>query len=173
MRLPRIVQSVWDKLSPGQQRFVRFGFVGATGAIVNFAFMALGMWLFSGFTEEPRELAASILGVAVSVVTNFILNDAGTWGDRAKDAGRRATAKRFSAYAVGAALGLGLQVGIAATIRLTLDWNPYIAQAIGIGFGTIVNYVINNRVVFKDKHESPPTSGSEERGREPRGVIEP
>jgi len=167
------MQAVWEKLSPGQQRFVRFGFVGASGAMVNFAFMALGLWLFSGLGEHPRELAASALGTTISVVTNFFLNDIWTWGDRPKDAGRRATAKRFSAYAVGAALGLGLQIGIAAAIRLGLDWNAYLAQAIGIGFGTIVNYVINNRVVFKDKHESPSEVDGEERGRKPRGVIEP
>jgi len=118
---------------------------------VNFAFMALGLWMFGGLEESVRELCASALGTIVSVGTNFLLNDAWTWGDRKKGVGRKDTALRFGAFAVGQGIGVALQIGIAAFFRVSLDWNAYLAQAIGIGVGTIVNYFINNRLVFKDK----------------------
>ncbi|MCC6621880.1 MAG: GtrA family protein [Deltaproteobacteria bacterium] len=150
-RLPRFITSVWERLSADQQRFVRFGVVGASGVVVNFAFMALGLLIFGGLEPGVRDLCASALGTVVSVGTNFILNDAWTWGDRKKGVGRRDTAMRFGAFAVGQGMGVALQIGIAAFFRSTLEWNAFLAQAIGIGVGTIVNYIINNRLVFKDK----------------------
>jgi len=150
-RLPRFISSVWERLSSDQQRFVRFGVVGASGVAVNFAFMALGLVLFGGLEANVRDFAASALGTVVSVLTNFVLNDAWTWGDRKKGVGRRDTALRFGAFAVGQGLGVALQIGVATLFRSSLDWNAFLAQAIGIGVGTIVNYIINNRLVFKDK----------------------
>lgn len=150
-RMPRFMSTLWDKLSADQQRFVRFGIVGASGVIVNFAFMALGLVMFAGLETSVRDLLASALGTVVSVVTNFFLNDAWTWGDRKKGVGRRDAAMRFGAFAVGQGIGVALQIGIAAFFRSTLEWNAFLAQAIGIGVGTIVNYIINNRLVFKDR----------------------
>jgi putative flippase GtrA len=148
-----LVASLWDKLSPERQRFVRFAVVGVSGVFVNFAFMALGMALFGamGLEESLRKFLASALGTVVSVATNFVLNDLWTWGDRQKGSGRKETAMRFGAYAVGAGIGIALQIGIATLFRQSFGWNAYLAQAIGIGAGMAVNYVINNRLVFKDK----------------------
>lgn len=164
----RLVTTLWDKLSPERQRFVRFGVVGASGVLVNFAFMALGMVIFASLEDSLRAFLAAALGTVVSVVTNFFLNDMWTWGDRQKGQGKRQAALRFSAYAVGAGIGIALQIGIATLFRHTLGWNAYLAQAIGIGVGMVVNYVINNRLVFKDKAPSQPLGNGGESGATPR-----
>ncbi|MFO0746337.1 MAG: GtrA family protein [Myxococcota bacterium] len=170
MRPFRLVSSLWDKLSPERQRFVRFAVVGASGVLVNFAFMALGMAIFSALDDHLRNFVAAALGTVVSVVTNFFLNDAWTWGDRQKGVGKRQAAIRFSAYAVGAGIGIALQIGIATIFRQTLGWNAYLAQAIGIGVGMVVNYIINNRLVFKDKAKPGTSETSGQSGSEPREI---
>lgn len=143
--------ALWDKLPPERQRFARFAVVGASGVFVNFAFLTLGLWIFAGLDDNPREAAASALGIAVSIASNFFLNDVWTWGDRKKGARRRDYAMRLSTYAVGAGIAAAIQFGVAALFRSAFGAHVYLAQAAGIAVGTIVNYVINNRVVFKDK----------------------
>jgi dolichol-phosphate mannosyltransferase len=141
----------WERQPPERQRFLRFAVVGGSGVVVNFAFLALGLWLFAGLDTGGREAAASALGIAVSIVSNFFLNDVWTWGDRKKGARKRDYAWRFSTYAVGAGIAAAIQFGVAALFRSAFGAHVYLAQAAGIAVGTIVNYVINNRVVFKDK----------------------
>lgn len=145
-----LVATQWGRLNPTQQRFVRFGVVGATGVVVNFTFMAVGLWLFSGLEQSLREAVASALGIAVSIVTNFLLNDMWTWGDRPKGARKRDWALRFTAYSVGAGIGAAAQFGAFVLLRSLFDLNIYVAQGVGILVGTAINFVINNRVVFKD-----------------------
>jgi dolichol-phosphate mannosyltransferase len=140
-----------ERLGQERQRFLRFAVVGASGVLVNFAFLALGLWFFSGLAGGPRETIASALGIVMSVLSNFLLNDAWTWGDRKKGTRKRDVAYRLSTYVIGAAIAAGLQFGIAALLRASFDAHVYLAQAAGIAVGTVVNYLISNHVVFKDK----------------------
>ncbi|HRE90248.1 MAG TPA: GtrA family protein [Myxococcota bacterium] len=143
--------ALWDRLPPERQRFLRFALVGASGVLVNFAFLTLGLWLFAALEPSGRDAAASALGIAVSILTNFLLNDVWTWGDRKKGPRKRDYAWRFSTYAIGAGIAAAIQFGVAALFRSAFGAHVYLAQAAGIAVGTIVNYVISNRVVFKDK----------------------
>mgnify|MGYP003889173931 CR=1 FL=1 len=36
-------------------------------------------------------------------------------------------------------------------LRFALEMNLYLAQAVGIGLGTVVNYVVNNLWTFRDR----------------------
>jgi len=141
---------LWDRQPPERQRFLRFAVVGASGVIINFAFLTLGLWAFSSFGDSC-EAAASGLGIIASVFTNFLLNDVWTWGDRKKGTRKRDVAWRFSTYAVGAGIAAALQFGIAALFRSIFGAHVYLAQGAGIAVGTVVNYLISNHVVFKDK----------------------
>lgn len=139
------------QLTPERRRFLRFAIVGASGVVVNLAFVALGLWLFAGVAEETRDHLASALGIAVSVLTNFALNDAWTWGDRKKGKRRRDFAARMGAYYLAAGVAAGLQYGVAALLRAGLDANIYLAQLAGIALATAVQYFFNNVFVFRDQ----------------------
>jgi dolichol-phosphate mannosyltransferase len=145
------LDAFWRRLGPERQRFLRFAVVGASGVVVNFAFMALGLWLFAGLEAGTREALASALGIAVSVFSNFLLNDAWTWGDRGKGPRKRDWLLRLSAYSVGAGIGATAQFGTFLALRGAFDLHVYLSQGAGILVGTALNYVINNRLVFKDK----------------------
>jgi len=142
---------LWERQPAERQRFLRFAVVGASGVLINFAFLTLGLWAFASLGPASCEAAASALGILVSIFTNFLLNDVWTWGDRKKGTRKRDVAWRFSTYAVGAGIAAALQFGIAALFRSALGAHVYLAQAAGIAVGTVVNYLISNLVVFKDK----------------------
>jgi len=145
-----VIRALWERVPPERQRFVRFAVVGASGVVVNLGFMALGRFIFTPFAGDVREFLASALGILVSIFTNFILNDLWTWGDRPKGARRRDFAARLAAYYVGAGVAAALQFGAFALLYSGFGFHPILAQLAGIALGMVVNYVINNRVVFKD-----------------------
>ena len=53
---------LWERQPPERQRFLRFAVVGASGVLINFAFLTLGLWAFSSLGEHT-EAAASALGI--------------------------------------------------------------------------------------------------------------
>jgi putative flippase GtrA len=135
------------------KRLLQFGAVGASGVLVNMAGVWLGLRLFEPFPADARDALSSALGIAISILTNFLLNDLWTWGDREKGSRRRDWLKRLASYyVVSAAAGL-LQFGTAMGLRLALELNLYLAQAVGIGLGTVVNYVVNNLWTFRDQRD--------------------
>ncbi|TNF23193.1 MAG: GtrA family protein [Deltaproteobacteria bacterium] len=148
-----MIRALWDRVPPERQRFLRFAVVGVSGVAVNLGVMALARAAFADLAPDPREFIASALGIIVSIFTNFILNDVWTWGDRRKGSRRRDFALRMFAYYVGAGIAAGLQFGTFALLYGAFALNPYLAQLTGIALGMVVNYVINNRVVFRDKKE--------------------
>jgi putative flippase GtrA len=77
------------RLTLEQRRFVKFCVVGASGVVVNLAFVWLGQSLFSELEPKQRDLVASLLGILVSVFGNFLLNNQWTWRDRTKGADPR------------------------------------------------------------------------------------
>ncbi len=148
-----MIGALWERIPPEKQRFLRFAVVGVSGIAVNLGVMAVARVLLADLEPDPREFLASALGIIVSIFTNFILNDVWTWGDRSKGPRRRDFALRLFAYYVGAAVAAALQFGTFALLYSGFGLNPFAAQLAGIGLGMVVNYVINNRVVFRDKKE--------------------
>ena len=130
------------------RRLLQFGAVGFSGVLVNLAFVWAGQALFAAAAPDLRDALSSALGIVVSVLTNFLLNDLWTWRDRDKGGSWLARLARYGL--VSAAAGV-LQFGCAMGLRLLLDANLYLAQAAGIGLGTAVNYVINNLWTFRDR----------------------
>lgn len=152
-----MILGLWERVPAERQRFVRFAIVGATGVVVNLAFMALGRELFAALPEAQRNFAASALGLVVSIFSNFLLNSVWTFGDRKRGGRRREIAARVVAYYLGSAVGAGISYGTFALVYVGARLGPgdvmgiYGAQLLGIALGTVVNYVINNKVVFRDR----------------------
>lgn len=146
-----MIRALWERVPPERQRFVRFAVVGASGVAVNLGVMALGRVIFTPLAGDVREFLASALGILVSILTNFLLNDVWTWGDRPKGPRRRDFAARLLAYYLGAGVAAALQFGTFALLFSAFGLYPFLAQLAGIALGMVVNYGINNRVVFKDR----------------------
>ena len=101
-----------------------------------------------------RAQLAFLIGILVSIFTNFLLNDFWTWGDRPKG-GRFHWFKRLGLYYVFAAIAAIVQFVVASGLHVWfLDWPFVMANLIGIGMGVLINYEVNNRFTFKPKRES-------------------
>lgn len=138
-----------ERLAPEQRRFVKFCVVGASGVVVNLAFVWIGQIAASGLEPAQRDLVASLLGILVSVFGNFLLNNLWTWGDRTQGADRRDFWPRVLRYYVASAAAIAIQFFTAQAMLHGLDWNIFVGQTVGILLGTAVNYIANNAWTFR------------------------
>jgi putative flippase GtrA len=164
-----IIDAVRARTTPEQRRIIKFGVVGGSGVVVNLAFVWVGRSYATGWEPEARDAFASALGILVSILGNFLLNDLWTWADRAKGARKRDLLTRALSYYVVSATAVLIQYGVAMGLRLWLGWLIYWAQAVGILLGTGVNYVANNRWTFRDQDAGGATTGKESSGASSEG----
>jgi dolichol-phosphate mannosyltransferase len=151
-------------------RFLRFAAVGGSGVVVNFAVVWLAeMALRASLdpvefpllgTVDAVSLFALIAGILVSIFTNFLINDAWTWGDRSKTSAWLARCRDFY---VTNGLAAGLQLAVAWTlvnfavfhiVVFGLDltsWSVRLASLSAIAIATPLNYVVNNVWTFRDR----------------------
>jgi putative flippase GtrA len=121
------------------ERFLKFAAVGGSGIVVNLGFYAL-LTRVLGLNDQTHErLAAYALSVEISIVTNFLMNDAWTFRDRRADAPSfPARALRFHLVC---GLGFGINWGTFALLNLALPGFtahpvPLVADLPGLGFVT-------------------------------------
>jgi dolichol-phosphate mannosyltransferase len=135
------------EIAAQHQRFVKFCVVGASGVPVNLLFTWLGYRvLFAALDVELRNAGSFLLGIAVSIFTNFLLNDLWTWGDC--DKRRRRFWQRLLRFYLVCSSASGLQFGMAMMLSLWLGMHYLVAQLLGIALATLVNYLVNNFWTF-------------------------
>jgi len=146
------------------KRLIKFGLVGVSGVFVNLVVFEL-LFRLASF---PFSLA-NAGGIALSVFTNFLLNDAWTWGDRKKGARRRDWLRRVSKYYISAAAAAGVQLTIAWAVNRalhtpiqldiptifsasaeTIDIAPTLAVLCGIVVGMGINFLAGHLWAFRD-----------------------
>lgn len=137
-------------LSKEQRRFIKFCVVGTSGIPVNLlCTWAAYHWFFFSLDEAGRKGAAYLFGIAVSIFTNFLLNDIWTWRDREK-AAKGFFGRMLRFYLVSSAAS-GIQFGTAMGLTLGLDLHYLLAQLVGIALATAINFVVNNIWTFRGK----------------------
>jgi len=138
-------------LSREQRRFLKFCFVGASGVPVNLACTWVGYHLlFSPLGEDWRKASSFLFGIAISIFTNFLLNDIWTWRDRPKT-GAWGLFGRLARFYLVSSVAACLQFGTAMALSLWLGFHFLMAQLFGIALATAVNFVVNNVWTFRDK----------------------
>lgn len=138
-----------------QRRFIKFAIVGGSGVFVN-----LGVVAFAG-TVGSTDTVAILAGIIVSIFTNFLINDGWTWRDREKR-GLQHWFRRLGLFYVANGLGAAIQFGVSLSVYHALPFDsvywgigpdtyaPLLAALVGIGVATPVNFVLNNKVTFRD-----------------------
>ena len=123
-------------LTSDYKRIFKFGLIGLSGVVVNNGLL----WLLVKLNLLPFYLC-SFIAIEISIITNFLLNDAWTWADRRQ--GHKL--QRLFKYNLSTAFS---SVFINITILLFLkEWlgMPYLlANLIGIGCGMLFNFFINH-----------------------------
>lgn len=146
------------------KRLVKFGLVGVSGVLVNVVVFEV-LFRFGGLVFS----VANAGGIALSVFSNFLLNDAWTWGDRQKGVRRRDWFARMGKYYISASIAAGVQLAVAwaanhyllPPIHLNLpalfdapahgvDISPTLAVLSGIVVGMGINFVAGHLWAFRD-----------------------
>jgi putative flippase GtrA len=145
------------------RRFLLFCLVGASGVIVNLAVFEGGLRLLDVVQTAWRVNLAALAGWAVSVATNFLLNERVTFADTAAT-WHSSRLQRLARYYAAAATGLVVQLAVLNALLWLLERAPVphltafawvLAERVrasnlaGIGIGTIANYLMARRWVFR------------------------
>ena len=148
-----------------QARLFRFGLVGMTGVGVNLA----GLWLLAGVLGV-RDVVASASAIEVSIVWNFVLNDAFTYRDR-NAAARAGRAERLVRYNLVSLVGLAIQLGtfvivrgalLHALHREALGVLRYPVQSLGIVLATAWNFTGHLHFTWRQATRRPARATVEE-----------
>lgn len=138
-------------------RFLKFCLVGGSGVIVNLGFVWLANEvLFAAMAEWWRTSLAYLVGIVVSIFTNFLLNDFWTWKDRRGKGGSaflRRLVKYYAVSALAALLQYATSLGATALVAVLFYgstgavvaiWWKWLAVLCGVAVGTLVNFVVNH-----------------------------
>lgn len=135
---------------PSAGRFWKFALVGTSGVLVN---MITLITLVEYFNANPT--VAWMVAVGLSILSNFLLNNAFTWRDIRHSSRIHFLLRGALAYPV-AIVALGANFAVYyPLIKYVSDDFPYyaIAAFLGIIAGTSTNFVLSSRFVFR--HHAP------------------
>jgi dolichol-phosphate mannosyltransferase len=127
-------------------RFFKFCVVGATGVVVDMAILYL--------LSDPSTLGlgltrSKLIAAEIAIVSNFLLNDAWTFGDLTRRAqGARPKLRRFLGFNAICAAGLLLNVLVLNLLFNVVGLDRYLSNAIAIVAVTGWNYWLNRKLNF-------------------------
>jgi len=123
----------------------RFYTVGASGFIVNYMISLL----FAGGISDLWYLHANVIGIAVSISTNFILNKTWTFGDR--DFRIKKTIYQYGKFAMFSSLGALIQLGVVYFLVDSNEVSYPLALILAVITAAFGNFVLNKKWTFKEK----------------------
>src|SRR5215216_3389579 len=131
---------------PSAGRFWKFALVGASGVLVNMATLVILAEYF-----HAHKVIAWMFAVGVSILSNFLLNNAFTWRDVRHSSRIHFLLRGALAYPV-AIMGIGANFAVwYPLVKYVSDDFPYYAlfNLLGIVAGTSVNFILSSQLVFR------------------------
>src|SRR5918997_309607 len=137
---------------PSAGRFWKFAMVGASGVLVNnLTLITLAEYF------DANKVIAWMFAVGLSILSNFLLNNAFTWRDVRHSSRIHFLLRGALAYPV-AIMGIGANFAVYyPLLKYVSEAFPYyvLFNLLGIAAGTSVNFILSSRLVFRP---SPPQS---------------
>lgn len=118
-------------------RFCKFCLVGGSGIFVNMGLL----WLLTEFAGLYYLISAAI-GIEMSIVSNFLLNDLFTFPDR-RSRGLKNLLKRWLKFNLVSLAGLGINMTVLWFLTSVLGLYYLISNLFGIAAATLWNYFAN------------------------------
>ncbi|MGI8649641.1 MAG: GtrA family protein, partial [Rubrobacter sp.] len=131
---------------PAAGRFWKFALVGGSGVLVNTFILIVLAEFF-----DASKVIAWMFGVGVSILTNFLLNNAFTWRDVRHANPIHFLLRGALAYPV-AVIGIGANFAVYyPLLKYVTDAFPYyvIFNFLGIMAATSVNFILSSKFVFR------------------------
>jgi dolichol-phosphate mannosyltransferase len=131
---------------PSAGRFWKFALVGASGVLVNMVTLIVLAEYF-----HAHKVIAWMFAVGLSILSNFLLNNAFTWRDIRHSSRIHFLLRGALAYPV-AVMGIGANFAVwYPLVKYVSDAFPYYAlfNLLGIVAGTSVNFILSSWLVFR------------------------
>ena len=165
--LTHILSLFWYVPSAG--RFWKFALVGASGVLVNMVTLIVLAEYF-----HAHKVIAWMFAVGLSILSNFLLNNAFTWRDIRHSSRIHFLLRGALAYPV-AIIAIGANFAVYyPLLKYVSEAFPYyvIFNFLGILAGTSVNFILSSRLIFRPSipntldPDAPPNKIAEEVRRE-------
>src|ERR687894_2569054 len=131
---------------PSAGRFWKFALVGASGVLVNMITLIVLAEYF-----HAHKVIAWMFAVGLSILSNFLLNNAFTWRDIRHSSRIHFFLRGALAYPV-AVMGIGANFAVwYPLVKYVSDDFPYYAifNLLGIVAGTSVNFILSSKLIFR------------------------
>jgi len=123
----------------------RFYTVGASGLLINYFVSVL---LYNSSVASLGYIQATIGGIIVSNISNFLLNKAWTFEDR--DFSPRKTLRQYGLFAAITSGGAGIQLGV-LHLLLQSGFSYELSLILAVGIASISNFLLNKKLTFREK----------------------
>lgn len=124
-------------------RFVKFGVVGGSGVVVNMFLL----WFCKEQLNLPLTIS-SLIAIAASIFTNFILNNYWTWKENS-ETNKYSFINRLWRYYLSASVAAVVNYVTLILLSEYVGIHYLISNLIGIGLGTVINFGLGEFWVFK------------------------
>ena len=135
-------------------RYAKFAGTSAVGSVVD----TLVLWLLSDFLFTKGYWGEYIISPFISfqcaLAVNFTISYFYVWKDRTRkrpDASVRRFFKLFGAYDISASVVFLFRLGVLLLIERFTGWDVVICNLIAMCFSGIINFTVNNLLIFKKK----------------------
>ena len=135
-------------------RYAKFAGTSAVGSVVD----TLVLWLLSDlvFTKGywGEYIISPFISFQCAVAVNFTISYFYVWKDRTRkrpDASVRRYFKLFGGYNLSTSAVFLFRLGVLLLIERFAGWDVVICNLIAMCFSGIINFTINNLVIFKKK----------------------
>jgi dolichol-phosphate mannosyltransferase len=123
----------------------RFYTVGASGLLINYLVSVL---LFNSSIASMGYIQATIGGIIVSNISNFLLNKVWTFEDR--DFTLRKTLRQYGLFAAITSGGAGIQLGI-LHVLLQSGFSYEASLLVAVAIASVSNFLLNKKLTFGEK----------------------
>ena len=135
-------------------RYAKFAGTSAVGSVVD----TLVLWLLSDlvFTKGywGEYIISPLISFQCAVAVNFTISYFYVWKDRTRkrpDASVRRFFRLFGGYNLSTSAVFLFRLGVLLLIERFTGWDVVICNLIAMCFSGIINFIINNLLIFKKK----------------------
>ena len=135
-------------------RYAKFAGTSAVGSVVD----TLVLWLLSDivFTKGywGEYIISPFISFQCAVAVNFTISYFYVWKDRTRkrpDASVRRFFRLFGGYNLSTSAVFLFRLGVLLLIERFTGWDVVICNLIAMCFSGIINFIINNLLIFKKK----------------------
>lgn len=137
-------------------RYAKFAGTSVVGSIVD----TLVLWLLSDliFTRGywGEYIISPLISFQCAVAVNYTISYFYVWKDRTRkrsDASVRRFFRLYGAYNLSSSVVFLFRLGVLLLIERFFGWDVVICNLVAMCFSGIINFIINNLLIFKKKQK--------------------